>query len=205
LDRELLEAAIRVAHEHKLRAVVHAGSIEEASEAVAAGADRLVHPPWLDVMQSDGFARTLRKHGVSIASTLSISSVSDEWEASHGRPGRYLPNVMANVRLLRRAGVSLAFGTDVPMRSVEDGLDLEMRLLQEAGLSQLEIIHSATRHAAAFLGILDQVGTLEPGKRADLMIVRGDPLETVTALRSVELVLRDGQVAFRADRSRDHE
>lgn len=202
LERELLEGAIRVAHAHKLRAVVHAGSIEEASEAVAAGADRLVHPPWVDVVPSAGFGRTLKRRGVSVASTLSISAISDEWEASHGRPARYLPNVMANVRLLRRAGVTLAFGTDVPMRSVEDGLDLEMRLLQEVGLSRSEIIQSATRDSAAFLGILDQVGTLEPGKRADLMIVRGDPLETFTALRNVELVLRDGRVVFEADQSR---
>jgi imidazolonepropionase-like amidohydrolase len=199
LALELIDAVVRSAHDRGLWAVVHAGSVSEAGEALRAGADRLVHPPALDTIQSEELATLLKPHGVSVASTLAISSVSDRHEESQGRRPRVLANVLANVRLLRRSGVGVAFGTDVPMLSVGDAMDLELDLLREAGFSSSEIVQIVTKNAAAYLGILDKVGTVEPGKIADLLVVRGDPIEDLRTLRDVQLVLRDGQVVFTSE------
>jgi len=126
---------------------VHAGSVSEASGALRAGADRLAHPPALDTIQSEAFATLLTPHGVSVASTLAISSLSDRHEESQGRRPRYLANVLTNMRLLRRSGVGVALGTNAPMLSVGDAMDLELDPLREAGFSSAEIVQIATRNA----------------------------------------------------------
>ena len=67
-------------------------------------------------------------------------------------------------------------------------------MLVEAGLSPRAAIRAATRDTAAHLGILDQAGTVEAGKTADLILVDGNPLADISALWSTELVLKAGQI-----------
>jgi imidazolonepropionase-like amidohydrolase len=125
--------------------------------------------------------------GRGTASTLSISSISGP---------RYLPNALANVRILSKAGGVVAFGTDVPMLAVRDAVDLELELLLKAGLTPAEIIRAATVNAATYLGMADTIGTIQAGKIADLVIVGGDPLNDIASLRDIRLVVRDGEVVF---------
>jgi len=91
-----------------------------------------------------------------------------------------------NTRRLADGGVSVAVasGSD-PHR--------EMELLVEAGLSPADVLVSATRNGAAALHELDQTGTIEPGKRADLLLLSANPAEDIRNLRRVERVMRDGQ------------
>jgi imidazolonepropionase-like amidohydrolase len=68
----------------------------------------------------------------------------------------------------------------------------EVELLVEAGFSPIEAIHIATENGAKFLGEADRIGTLAPGKRADLVVVRGDPSKTISDIEKVEIVFKDG-------------
>ena len=92
-----------------------------------------------------------------------------------------------NTRLLADGGVPIAVGsTSDPNR--------EMDLLTEAGLSPSDILVAATRNGAAALHILDEAGTVEPGKRADLLLLPANPAEDIRSLRTPVLVMRDGAI-----------
>jgi imidazolonepropionase-like amidohydrolase len=65
-------------------------------------------------------------------------------------------------------------------------------LLVEAGFSPLEAIHIATANGAQFLGELDRIGTIAPGKQADLVVIKGDPSKRIEDIENVEMVFKDG-------------
>lgn len=104
--------------------------------------------------------------------------------------------VLDIIRRFRAAGGTVAVGNDFNDRTVRERLPLtEMRALQDAGLTPMEVIEAATRHAAYACGQEADLGTLEPGKLADLVIVDGDPLTDLDALRRVKAVIVGGEVA----------
>jgi imidazolonepropionase-like amidohydrolase len=70
----------------------------------------------------------------------------------------------------------------------------EMEWMVQAGMSPHQVIQAGTRHAAELLGRLDELGTLEPGKLADLIIVDGDPLEDISVIHNIEVVLKGGKI-----------
>jgi imidazolonepropionase-like amidohydrolase len=103
-------------------------------------------------------------------------------------------------RLMRavRAGVKVAFGSDeyydVPGRTRGQGSLLTLQAYQDAGMSPLEVLRSATVNAAALLGWADRVGAIEAGKLADIIAVEGDPLKDVKDLQRVRFVMKGGDI-----------
>ena len=104
-----------------------------------------------------------------------------------------------NVRQLYRAGVPIVVGTDVPspwpdaiygFHGVQTAREVE--LLAEAGLPAADCIAAATRTPAKMLGLDRDIGTIEVGERADLLIVRGNPLHDIRALHDVAWTVKDG-------------
>ena len=95
---------------------------------------------------------------------------------------------------------TLAIGNDFGgVGHVAPGMPLvEMRLFQAAGLTSMEVLEAATRHAAAACGLGDRLGTLEVGKLADIVVVSGNPLADLAAMDSVVAVIKGGELAFRA-------
>jgi len=93
-----------------------------------------------------------------------------------------------------RAGVPIAFGTDMGVGPHGENAR-EFALMVEAGMSAADAIKAATVTAAALLDISDEVGTIAPGKSADLIAVAGDPLADVTELERVRFVMARGAVA----------
>ncbi|MDZ7344502.1 MAG: amidohydrolase family protein, partial [candidate division KSB1 bacterium] len=92
-----------------------------------------------------------------------------------------------------KAGVPIAFGTDAGV--FKHGKNAkEFEYMVEAGMPPMEAIKSATYHGAKLLGKLDDLGTLEAGKIADLIAVDADPLRDITALQRVSFVMKDGVV-----------
>jgi len=90
-------------------------------------------------------------------------------------------------------------GSDTPNPFVVPGVSLhrELELLVDSGFSPIEALLAATRTAAEFLGQAGMLGTVEPGKAADLVVLASDPLASITAIRNVELVIRSGRVVWR--------
>jgi hypothetical protein len=107
----------------------------------------------------------------------------------------YFPGVLAIVRGYFEGGVRLGVGTDVGNSWMTPGVVYhhELALYQEAGIPPLEILKMATRNGAEALGILDEVGTVEAGKRADLLVLRADPAADIRNTRSIEHVFLGGQ------------
>ena len=99
------------------------------------------------------------------------------------------------VRALHNAGVPLLIGTDTPNPFVLPGFSLHQELAnyEAAGIERMRILELATREAARFLGVLQEAGTVEVGKRADLILVDGDPMESLAVLRRPVGVMSAGR------------
>ena len=92
-----------------------------------------------------------------------------------------------------KAGVKIAFGTDSGV-SPHGQNAKEFEYMVEAGMPEYEAIKSATVEASKLLRVFDQYGTLVPGKMADIVAVKGDPLADITVLQDVSFVMKDGVV-----------
>ena len=147
-------------------------------------------------------ARFIRSPDLSLAppamrSSFPLLSFVRDWsqeDFDHGR--RSWPRMQALVLAYHRGGVLLTAGSDEPNSWIVPGAGLhtELELLVEAGLSPLEVLTIATRNGAESLGILKDAGTIEVGKRADLLLVDDDPTKDIRSTRSISLVMKGGRV-----------
>lgn len=116
---------------------------------------------------------------------------------------RALPIFKENTLKMHRAGVQVAVGTDgggtVGYNFQGYNVPREMELLVESGLTPMEALVAATRVGAEVIGVQDQLGTLVPGKLADLLILAGNPLQDIRNVRQIEMVIQDG-VPFARER-----
>ncbi len=132
------------------------------------------------------------------------TDVSEEWGAAteanrQGGPMRDLTYgewSLFLVGLMHEAGVPFGAGTDTPIGFAAPGYSLhsELEMLVRAGLTPLEAIEAATVHPAEFFGLQGEMGTIEAGRVADLVLLSANPLEDITNTRSVEAVVTKGQL-----------
>jgi imidazolonepropionase-like amidohydrolase len=141
-----------------------------------------------------------------------VAKTPSEKEAKEReKAGRRLAQSKINAKKLFDAGVLIAAGTDAPYPGVfyGEGIHRELELLVESGLTPLQAIRSATYDAARVMLAEQEWGSLEPGRRADVLVVAGRPAERISDSRKVELVIREGRIldrrALRFDPKRDHE
>ena len=108
------------------------------------------------------------------------------------------------VKTLHAAGVRILAGTDAPMPQVYPGFALhrELELLVEAGLSPADALRSATIWPADFLGFSDSIGSIATGKRAELLLLDGNPLSDISQTQHIRAVVLDGRLLLRADLDR---
>lgn len=109
---------------------------------------------------------------------------------------RILDITMANVRRANKAGVTIAMGTDSggPGAIHGAGVPREMELMNDAGMTPMQVIVAATKNAADVIGEGLRLGTIERGKFADILVIDGDPLRDISDIRKVALVIKDGQI-----------
>ena len=193
LSDDVLAAIIDEAQAVGVSVFVHAETVDDMLNAVNHGADRLVHTPGTGSIAATEAARLLREESIPISTTVSIFSA--EWDEAMGQErtadrAAEHAQILENIRHLWDEGVTVAFGTDSP-----PGLDFmaEARALSNV-LTPEEIIIALTSNAAAFLDLSDEIGTLEAGKIADVLIVDGDPLSDISDLANVEIVIKNGDV-----------
>ncbi len=99
------------------------------------------------------------------------------------------------VKIMNEEGVRIIAGTDTPIGYLTPGYSLhkELELLFEAGMTQREVLRSATITPAAFLNIEDQIGTIDEGKLADLVILNSNPLDSISNTQDIYLVISKGK------------
>ncbi len=191
-------ALIETAHLYGKRVAVHAHGADGIALALRLGADSIEHGTIFD----DETIRLFRDSGAYYVPTL--STVNGYRERLAADPNAYsaevLPKILWRIEVtgdsLERAvpgGVRIAFGTDAGVSMHGRNAD-EFELMVQHGMTPMSAIQAATVNAADLLGLGEELGTLEPGRRADIIAVDGDPLSDVTVLKDVDFVMRDGRV-----------
>jgi imidazolonepropionase-like amidohydrolase len=104
--------------------------------------------------------------------------------------------LLPNLKGLADQGVRMVLGTDGGPARGGSGIDTlkELEWMVQAGMTPAQAIQAGTRHAAELLGKLDEMGTLEAGKLADLIIVDGDPLMDISMIHNIEVVVKGGKI-----------
>jgi imidazolonepropionase-like amidohydrolase len=186
-DQATIDALVAAAHARGKLVVAHASSVAAVDKALGAGADILTHAP-LDQPLDPLAAAEASDEGRVVVPTLTMMQ---SIVANIAPPGADYANARASVALLHEAGVPILAGTDAndspgtPSRVPHgESLHRELELLADAGLSPLEVLLGATALTARYFGLTDR-GTIEPGKRADLILIEEDPLADIRATRSV--------------------
>ncbi len=193
LSLDVLEALADEAHQHHLRLMVHTGSPKETMDAVKAGADSIEHGilPGSDSSEfKDDLVKMMLDKGTYFVPTLAIA-----WAYKDIYP-EVFSDLKKTFKKLYDAGVNIAAGTDsgTPGVVIGKGLHKELELMVEAGISPMEAIMAGTRNAANNLGNGSELGTIENGKLADMIVISGDPLEEIGATRNIRMVIKDGVI-----------
>ena len=180
--------------------ITHAVSVGDTVAAVEAGTTILVHTPHIGQLDEDT-ARMIAEAGIPMMSTLGVFVPAfDEDNVPLFRDLEPFPwdtlssagQGPVNARLLWEAGITYGYGTDVrfPPR---DSLAHELRPLSLV-FSPKDIVTIMTRNAAVTVGRGDEIGTLEPGKLADIVIIDGDPLASISDVLNVRVVIKEGEI-----------
>lgn len=229
LTPSVVGAIAREAHRLGMTVTGHVPNALTVTAAVDSGMDHIAHLPIRGDASSDSVQRQiahLKARGTVIDPTSSWGELlqhSTSEPVQNFQPGiAHLPPVLAQriaamgiatvdsataharlartlgiIGALHAAGVPVVAGTDegVPAFSVYR----EIELYVAAGFTPMEALRAATAVSAKAMGIDDRVGTLEPGKLADLIVVDGDPLARISDIRRVELVMKGGELFRSAD------
>ena len=191
-------ALVETAHAYGRKVAVHAHGAEGIKLALRAGADSIEHGTVMD----DEIIKLMKARGTYYVPTL--STVNGYLERLAANPNAYRPEVKKQIdwrigitgqSLLKAvpAGVKIAFGTDAGVSKHGRNAD-EFELMVKYGMTPVEAIKAATVNAADLLGLSAEIGTIEPGKSADLIAVAGDPTSDVRVLKSVAFVMARGEV-----------
>jgi imidazolonepropionase-like amidohydrolase/predicted enzyme related to lactoylglutathione lyase len=190
LSKEIMLAVIDEAHKQNLRATAHVWFEQDAIDALEAGADGLEHGLVGVSLMDDRLVQLLKEKKAFYVPTLQILETSANKEL--------LPIGEKNLKVMSDDGVLIALGTDTNC-SFQTGGEAtihEMELMQQAGMTPDQIITAATSNAAQHLGLLNEIGTVEVGKIADLILVDGDPTKDISAVKNVLKVFQAGTIAY---------
>ncbi len=227
LTPELVKAAINEAHSNGIKVIGHLYMtswtdaadlgidalthgvpvspflLSEANQQkfLEAGDHPFNHFLWLDLVDLNGpeineMIKALVSNNIPVDPTLDIYEAIIKEDPLN----QYLwSKVLQLTKMLYDNGVTILSGSDIPNFELVPGASLhhELELLVEAGIPPLEVIKIATRNGAHALGIEEDVGTIVPGKQADMMILSDNPMDDISNTKKIEAVISDGQFVDR--------
>ena len=193
-DDELL-AVVATAKDYNMTVAVHAHGAEGMKRAVLAGVDSIEHGTYM----TDEVIELMKERGTFWVPT----NMAGEWVAKMAQEPGYFPEIVRpkaaaigpvireTFRKAHAAGVKIAFGTDSGVSPHGENAR-EFELMVAGGMPPMKAIQSATLVAAQLLRIDDKLGTLEEKKLADVIAVKGNPLEDIRAMHDVVFVMKEG-------------
>ena len=193
---EEIQAAVDEASHFGLRVESHAHSPQGIKNALIAGVASIEHAEMID---DEGMAMAKQKNIY-----LDMDIYDEECIREQGRRGHIPPDFLVhdaelgaiqreNFRKAVKAGLKMSFGTDAGVCDYDQSVK-QFALMVKYGMTPMQAIQSATSNAADLLGHSNIVGSIKPGKFADVIAVTGDPLQNVGLLEHVEFVMKDGKV-----------
>ena len=199
LQPDELEQVAREAHNAGRRAACHAIGNEGIKNAIRAGIDSIEHGFYLD---DEALELALDRGTVLVPTLIAVNQIVNNgktgampaWvvEKAESESGHHRESFAAAVR----SGMKVAAGTDAGTPfNPHTYLPQELALMVDYGMRPMDAIVAATRNAAENLGLAPDVGTLEVGRLADIVVVDGDPSSDITAAGRVRFVMKDGVLA----------
>ena len=189
-DQATLDALVAAAREYGQLTVAHASSYEAVQMAQQARVSVLTHVPLDQALDETAAADAVAADRILIPTLAMMEGIVQQ----SAPPGRDYAAARASVTVMYRAGVPILAGTDANAEvggpaTISHGSSLhrELELLVEAGLTTVDALRAATSRPARYFGLADR-GVIEPGRRADLLLIDGDPLRDITATRSIRRI-----------------
>lgn len=192
-----LRAIVETAKDYGFKVAAHAHGAEAMKRAIRAGVTSIEHGTYLD----DEAIALFKQHGAYLVPTITAGKST----ADSAKIAGYYPEIVTAKALVvgtfiqasfakaYKAGVKIAFGTDAGV--FPHGKNwVEFVYMTEAGMPAMAAIQAATVSAADLLGVTDMLGSIEPGKLADIIAVEGNPLEDISSMGRVKFVMKDGTV-----------
>lgn len=202
LTQEELNAIVDEAHALKLKTAAHAHGAEGAKRAIRAGIDSIEHGSFLD----DEALNLMKQRGTYYVPTLmAAQGLSEQMAKGVAIPPPILVKANAAIAAIHQTfqkalnmGIKIGLGTDAAVyphgRNTE-----EFHQMVDLGMKPIDALKASTSADADLLGLADKIGTLEPGKLADVVAVPGDPVENIRATEHVFFVMKEG-VIYKNDR-----
>jgi len=192
-----IEAVVKAAKDYEFTVAVHAHGAEGMKRAVRAGVDSVEHGTFMD----EETMALMREKGTYFVPTMMVG----DWcvqkakidgyfpKEVHAKVLEIAPQIRKTFATAYKYGIKVAYGTDAGV--FPHGLNgQEFILMTDAGMPPIEAIQSATLTAAQLLKADDRLGSLEAGKLADIVAVKGNPLEDMAKMSSVDFVMKDGHI-----------
>jgi imidazolonepropionase-like amidohydrolase len=199
MTNEEMNVAVQTAHALGMRVAAHIYPADAIENAVRAGVDSVEHGSFATAQT---FA-LMKSHGTYLVPTLSVYDVF--YAVARDQPDLLTPGTAPkelandlypkrNLPLAVKSGVKIAYGTDLG----QGDHSMEFGLLIGNGMAPLQALYAATRNAAELIGAADRIGSVQPGRYADLVAAAANPLDNPEQFRHISFVMKGG-VVYRRD------
>ena len=195
--QEEVDAVVSAAKDYGMWVAVHAHGAEGMKRAIKAGVDSIEHGTFMDDEAMD----LMIENGTYYVPTISAGV----WVAEKSKIDNFFPEIVrpkaasvgpqisGTFKKAHKRGVKIAFGTDAGVQKHGTNWK-EFVYMVENGMSEMKAIRSATMETAKLLRIEDKLGSIEEGKLADMIAVKGNPLDDISILGNIEVIIKDGVV-----------
>jgi len=192
-----IQAIVTAAHDYGFTVAAHAHGAEGIRRAVIGGVDSIEHGTFMD----EADMKLMKEHGTWYVPTIIAGKFVEE---KANVPGYYPAQVAVKAKMVGpiiqatagkayKAGVKIAFGTDAAVYPHGENAK-EFKYMVDAGMPPMFTIQAATMHAAQLLKHEKDLGSIAPGKYADVVAVTGNPLDDITLMQHVQFVMKEGKV-----------
>ena len=195
--QEEVDAVVSAAKDYGMWVAVHAHGAEGMKRAIKAGVDSIEHGTFMDDEAMD----LMIENGTYYVPTISAGV----WVAEKSKIDNFFPEIVrpkaasvgpqisGTFKKAHKRGVKIAFGTEAGVE-IHGTNWKEVVYMVENGMSEMKAIQSATMETAKLLRIEDKLGSIEEGKLADMIAVKGNPLDDISILENIEVIIKDGVV-----------